>query len=71
MKLIHNFLFVQGIVASGIVFSVQTWCIHKGGLVFVAVFQPMQIFLVAFMASLILGDQLYSGGYEELRRKGD
>ncbi|KAK1551683.1 hypothetical protein Q3G72_002833 [Acer saccharum] len=51
-----------GIVASGIVFSLQTWCIHKGGPVFVAVFQPMQTLLVAFMAYLILGDQLYSGG---------
>ncbi|KAJ4838972.1 hypothetical protein Tsubulata_017376 [Turnera subulata] len=51
-----------GIVASGIVISLQTWCIHKGGPVFVAVFQPMQTFLVAIMASLILGDQLYCGG---------
>ncbi|KAL5748839.1 hypothetical protein ACOSQ2_026136 [Xanthoceras sorbifolium] len=51
-----------GIVASGIVFSLQTWCIHKGGPVFVAVFQPLQTLLVAIMASLILGDQLYSGG---------
>ncbi|KAI9173537.1 hypothetical protein LWI28_002888 [Acer negundo] len=51
-----------GIVASAIVFSLQTWCIHKGGPVFVAVFQPMQTLLVALMASLILGDQLYSGG---------
>ena len=29
----------------------------------VAVFQPLQTFLVAVMAALILGDQLYSGGY--------
>ncbi|XP_054783124.1 WAT1-related protein At3g18200 [Prosopis cineraria] len=51
-----------GVVASGIVISLQTWCIQKGGPVFVAVFQPMQTFLVAVMAALILGDQLYSGG---------
>ncbi|KAJ9189367.1 hypothetical protein P3X46_000672 [Hevea brasiliensis] len=51
-----------GIVASGIAFSLQTWCIQKGGPVFVAVFQPMQTLLVAIMASLILGDQLYAGG---------
>lgn len=43
--------------------SLQTWCIQKGGPVFVAVFQPIQTFLVAVMAALILGDQLYSGGY--------
>ncbi|QHO03506.1 WAT1-related protein [Arachis hypogaea] len=34
----------------------------KGGPVCVAVFQPLQTFLVAIMAALILGDQLYSGG---------
>ncbi|KAE8662084.1 Auxin-induced protein 5NG4 [Hibiscus syriacus] len=50
-----------GVVASGIVFSLQTWCIHKGGPVFVAVFQPLQTLLVAIMAFVILGDKLYSG----------
>lgn len=53
---------VQGIVSSGIVIYLQTWCIYKGGPVFVAVFQPVQTVLVAIMAFLILGDQLYSGG---------
>ncbi|KAL8132635.1 WAT1-related protein At3g18200 isoform X1 [Apium graveolens] len=51
-----------GIVASGIVISLQTWCIYKGGPVFVAIFQPVQTVLVAIMAFIILGDQLYSGG---------
>ncbi|KAK9668823.1 hypothetical protein RND81_13G089100 [Saponaria officinalis] len=51
-----------GIVSSGIVISLQTWCIHKGGPVCVAVFQPVQTFLVAIMAAVVLGDQLYSGG---------
>ena len=56
-------------MAAGIVFSLQTWCIQKGGPVFVAVFQPMQTLLVAAMASLILGDQLYVGGYAEIQTK--
>ncbi|XP_031500781.1 auxin-induced protein 5NG4-like [Nymphaea colorata] len=51
-----------GFVASGIGFSIQTWCIDKGGPVFVAVYQPVQTVAVAFMATIILGDQLYSGG---------
>ncbi|XP_027359450.1 WAT1-related protein At3g18200 [Abrus precatorius] len=55
-------LLYAGIVASGIVISLQTWCIQKGGPVFVAAFQPVQTFLVAVMAALILGDQLYTGG---------
>lgn len=56
---------IQGIVASGFVIALQTWCIQKGGPVFVAVFQPIQTVLVAVMAALILGDQLYFGGYAE------
>ncbi|CAJ1952035.1 unnamed protein product [Sphenostylis stenocarpa] len=51
-----------GIIASGVVISLQTWCIQKGGPVFVAVFQPVQTILVVVMAALILGDQLFSGG---------
>ncbi|KAJ0105397.1 hypothetical protein Patl1_19735 [Pistacia atlantica] len=34
------------------------------------VLQPMQTLLVAFMATLILGDQLYSGGHAEIGLKG-
>ncbi|XP_022926699.1 WAT1-related protein At3g18200 [Cucurbita moschata] len=51
-----------GVVASGIVISLQTWCIQNSDPVFVAVFQPLQTFLVAIMAFLILGDRLFSGG---------
>lgn len=31
---------------------------------FVAIFQPVQTVLVAVMAFVILGDQLYTGGYD-------
>ncbi|PWA71809.1 Drug/metabolite transporter (chloroplast) [Artemisia annua] len=51
-----------GIISSGIVLSLQTWCIQKGGPVFVAVFQPVQTVLVAIMAFVILHDQFYLGG---------
>ncbi|XP_024990672.1 WAT1-related protein At3g18200 [Cynara cardunculus var. scolymus] len=51
-----------GIVSSGIVISLQTWCIQKGGPVYVAIFQPVQTVLVAIMAFAILHDQLYLGG---------
>lgn len=51
-----------GIVASGIAFSVQIWCIDRGGPVFVAVYQPVQTIAVAIMASIILGEQFYLGG---------
>ncbi|XP_004499208.1 protein WALLS ARE THIN 1-like isoform X2 [Cicer arietinum] len=51
-----------GVVASGIAFAVQIWCIDRGGPVFVAVYQPVQTFVVAIMASIALGEQFYLGG---------
>nr|DAD35470.1 TPA_asm: hypothetical protein HUJ06_006110 [Nelumbo nucifera] len=51
-----------GVVATAVVYALQMWCIDKGGPIFVAVFQPVSTVLVAIMACLILGDQLYTGG---------
>ncbi|CAD6232436.1 unnamed protein product [Miscanthus lutarioriparius] len=51
-----------GLVASGVAFALQIWCIDRGGPLFTAVFQPVQTVAVAVMAAAILGDQLYTGG---------
>ncbi|KAK8940367.1 WAT1-related protein [Platanthera guangdongensis] len=51
-----------GLVATGIAFCLQTWCIDRAGPLFVAVFQPLQTVLVAVMAFVVFGDLLYSGG---------
>ncbi|KAI0522485.1 hypothetical protein KFK09_004864 [Dendrobium nobile] len=51
-----------GLVGSGITFSLQTWCNDRVGPLFVVVFQPVQTVLVAILAAIILGDQLYSRG---------
>jgi drug/metabolite transporter (DMT)-like permease len=53
---------LQGVVASGIAFAVQIWCIDRGGPVFVAVYQPVQTLVVAIMASIALGEEFYLGG---------
>ncbi|XP_073285968.1 protein WALLS ARE THIN 1-like [Primulina huaijiensis] len=55
-------VFYAGVVASGIAFAVQIWCIDRGGPVFVAVYQPVQTLVVALMASLLLGEEFYLGG---------
>ncbi|KAK1433618.1 hypothetical protein QVD17_10531 [Tagetes erecta] len=55
-------VFYAGIVASGIAFAVQIWCIQKGGPVFVALYQPVQTLVVALMASVALGEEFYLGG---------
>ncbi|KAG6472839.1 protein WALLS ARE THIN 1-like [Zingiber officinale] len=54
-------IFYAGFVASGIAFSVQIWCIDRGGPVFVAVYQPVQTLVVAIMASIVLGEKFYLG----------
>ncbi|TVU11216.1 hypothetical protein EJB05_44789, partial [Eragrostis curvula] len=51
-----------GVVATGLAWSLKIWCINKGGPLFVAVFQPLQTVMVAIMAAIFLGDQLYTGG---------
>uniref|UniRef100_A0A2P2JN80 WAT1-related protein n=1 Tax=Rhizophora mucronata TaxID=61149 RepID=A0A2P2JN80_RHIMU len=55
-------VFYAGVVASGIAFAVQIWCIDRGGPVFVAVYQPVQTLIVAIMASIALGEEFYLGG---------
>lgn len=55
-------VFYAGVVASGIAFAVQIWCIDRGGPVFVAVYQPVQTLVVAIMASIALGEEFYLGG---------
>ncbi|KAK6115287.1 hypothetical protein DH2020_007556 [Rehmannia glutinosa] len=55
-------VFYAGVVASGIAFAVQIWCIDRGGPVFVAVYQPVQTLVVAIMASILLGEEFYLGG---------
>ncbi|XP_010271523.1 PREDICTED: protein WALLS ARE THIN 1-like [Nelumbo nucifera] len=55
-------VFYAGVVASGIAFAVQIWCIDRGGPVFVAVYQPVQTLVVAIMASISLGEEFYLGG---------
>ncbi|GFQ06639.1 protein walls are thin 1 [Phtheirospermum japonicum] len=55
-------VFYAGVVASGIAFAVQIWCIDRGGPVFVAVYQPVQTLVVAIMTSFLLGEQFYLGG---------
>ncbi|PPD76377.1 hypothetical protein GOBAR_DD26697 [Gossypium barbadense] len=60
--LIQFLIIALGVVASGIAFAVQIWCIDRGGPVFVAVYQPVQTLVVAIMASIALGEEFYLGG---------
>lgn len=55
-------LLYTGVVASGICYPLQAWCINGGGPLFVGVFDPVKTFTTAVLGFFLLGDQLYSGG---------
>ncbi|XP_077237796.1 WAT1-related protein At3g28050-like [Tasmannia lanceolata] len=51
----------SAVFGSVITCSVQTWCMHKKGPVFVAMFKPLGIAIAAIMSAIFLGDTLHLG----------
>ncbi|KAL5987607.1 hypothetical protein ACLOJK_035357 [Asimina triloba] len=51
----------QAVFGSVVTYNVQTWCMHKKGPVFVAVFKPVGIAIAAMMSAIFLGDALHLG----------
>lgn len=60
---LRSILVLQGVVASALSFAAQTWVIDRAGPVFVSVYLPVQTLLVAVMASVVLGEEFYFGGW--------
>eukprot|EP01018_Ginkgo_biloba_P012890 Gb_22525 [translate_table: standard] len=50
-----------GIMTSGGVYCLQTWCIGIKGPVFAAMFIPVSLVIVAFMSSILLAELLHLG----------
>ncbi|MED6119550.1 hypothetical protein PIB30_012740 [Stylosanthes scabra] len=50
-----------GIVVSGIMVAVISWCVRMRGPLFVSVFSPLMLVVVAFAGSTILDENLYLG----------
>ncbi len=57
------FFALQTLVASGINFLLQLWCVEKGGPFIVSLYVPIQMIVVAMLSILTLGDPLYMGMY--------
>lgn len=55
-------LLYTGVVASGMCYPLQAWCINRGGPLFVGVFDPVKTLATAVLGFFLLGDKLYSGG---------
>ncbi|XP_073226591.1 uncharacterized protein [Cicer arietinum] len=51
----------SGIVASGLVVIVTSWCIKMRGPLFASVFNPLMLLFVTLVASLMLDEKLYLG----------
>lgn len=51
----------SAVLGSAVTYSVQTWCIHKKGPVFVAMFKPLGIAIAALLGVIFLGDTLHIG----------
>ncbi|XP_074312157.1 WAT1-related protein At1g25270-like [Silene latifolia] len=50
-----------GIVASGMMVALIAWCIRLRGPLFVSVFNPLMVVIVALAGSLVLNEKLYIG----------
>ncbi|KAK9218029.1 hypothetical protein WN943_006663 [Citrus x changshan-huyou] len=51
----------SGIVGSGLMVTMTSWCVHIRGPLFVSVFTPLSVVAVAVAASLILDEKLHLG----------
>ncbi|CAK9329356.1 unnamed protein product [Citrullus colocynthis] len=52
---------VQGIVGSGAVVTVMAWCVRMRGPLYVSIFSPLMLLLVAIAGSLCLDEKLHLG----------
>ncbi|XP_027074488.2 WAT1-related protein At5g40240-like [Coffea arabica] len=50
-----------GVLGTGFVILVHTWCLHVKGPVYVASFRPLSIAIAAILGFIFLGDNLYLG----------
>ncbi|THF99024.1 hypothetical protein TEA_024283 [Camellia sinensis var. sinensis] len=51
----------SGIVASGVTFTVMAWCVQIRGPLFVSIFSPVMLVLVAIAGLLLLDEKLHLG----------
>ena len=52
---------MQGIVGSGIGFAIMSWCIQVRGPLYVSMFSPLLLVVVAIVGWAILGEKIHVG----------
>ncbi|CAA7405849.1 unnamed protein product [Spirodela intermedia] len=53
--------FYTGIVGSGLAFGLMSWCIQRRGPLFVSMFSPLLLVIVAVLGWAIMGEKIYLG----------
>lgn len=53
----------QGVVVSGVMTVVMTWCVGLRGPLYVSAFNPLMLIFVAIAGCLMLDENLYLGRY--------
>ncbi|KAL5564002.1 hypothetical protein UlMin_033749 [Ulmus minor] len=51
----------SGMVASGLMVTLISWCVHMKGPVYASVFNPLMLVIVAIIGSLVLNEKLHVG----------
>ncbi|KAF8660021.1 hypothetical protein HU200_058106 [Digitaria exilis] len=51
----------SGVLASGVMLVVLSWCVRRRGPLFASVFNPLMVVVVAVLGSLLLGERLHLG----------
>jgi len=54
---------VQGIVVSGAMVALISWCVHMRGPLFASVFTPLMLLMVALAGCTLLNEKLHLGRY--------
>lgn len=52
---------MQGIVCSALAFCLMSWCIETKGPLYVSVFSPLLLVIVAILSWALLEEKLYIG----------
>ena len=56
-----HLVWLQGILASDIALVIMAWCVKQRGPLFVSMFSPLMLLMVAVLSSLLLGEKLRLG----------
>ena len=54
---------MQGLMATGVTFTLFAWCIRMRGPLFVSAFSPLMVLIVALAGPLVLNETIHLGRY--------